>query len=85
MKLTSPVFNHNDPIPTPYTCDGSDTSPPLQFEDVPSEAASLVLIMEDPDVFRGLWVRNLRFDLAPQEELIEYVCENNKWAGGADE
>jgi len=22
----------------------------------------------------------MAFDLAPQEELIEYVCENNKWA-----
>ncbi len=36
--------------------------------------------IEDPGVFTEPWVRNLRFDLAPQEELIEYVCENNKWA-----
>ena len=37
-------------------------------------------IVEDPKVFNSLWVENMVFDLAPQEELIEYVCENNKWA-----
>lgn len=36
--------------------------------------------IEDPGVFEKPWVQNYRFDLAPQEELIEYVCENNKWA-----
>ena len=35
---------------------------------------------EDPAVFNEPWVENRVFDLAPQEELMEYVCENNKWA-----
>ncbi len=34
---------------------------------------------DDPGVFMEPWVRNMTWDLAPQEELIEYVCENNKW------
>ncbi len=34
----------------------------------------------DPGVFTKPWVQQQRFDLAPQEELIEFVCENNKWA-----
>jgi len=34
---------------------------------------------EDPGVLEEPWVRVLTWDLAPQEELIEYVCENNKW------
>jgi hypothetical protein len=38
------------------------------------------LTMTDPGVFTKPWVQQLRFDLAPQEELIEFVCENNKWA-----
>lgn len=37
----------------------------------------------DPGVFVEPWVENLPFDLAPQEELLEYVCENNKWARDA--
>ncbi len=34
----------------------------------------------DPAVFNEPLVENRSLDLAPQEELIEYVCENNKWA-----
>jgi hypothetical protein len=36
--------------------------------------------VDDPEVFTAPWTRNLLLDLAPDEELIEYVCENNKWA-----
>lgn len=35
---------------------------------------------DDPGVFEVPWVWNQTWDLAPQEELMEYVCENNKWA-----
>ncbi len=34
---------------------------------------------EDPTVFKAPWIQNLPLDLAPQEELIEYVCENDQW------
>ena len=40
---------------------------------------------EDPVVFNEPWVENRVFDLAPQEELMEYVCENNKWATAYNE
>jgi len=40
----------------------------------------LQVTFEDPDVFDEPWVQNMTWDLAPQEELMEYVCENNKWA-----
>jgi hypothetical protein len=35
---------------------------------------------DDPDVFDRAWSRTMRWTLAPQEELIEYVCENNRYA-----
>jgi hypothetical protein len=34
--------------------------------------------IEDSGVFAKPWQINLKWDLAPQEELIEYVCENNR-------
>ena len=40
----------------------------------------LQVTYEDPAVFNEPWVENRMLDLAPQEELMEYVCENNKWA-----
>jgi Raf kinase inhibitor-like YbhB/YbcL family protein len=49
MKLTSPAFAAGDRIPSQFTCDGANKNPPLSFENVPAEARSLVLIMDDPD------------------------------------
>ena len=34
--------------------------------------------IEDPGVFAKPWNWNLTWDLAPQVEVLEYVCENNK-------
>ena len=45
----------------------------------------LRLTIDDPGVFEQPWVRNLRFDLVPQEELIEFVCENNVWIQDGEE
>jgi len=50
MKLTSSAFKNGEKIPKKYTCDAEEVNPPLHIEDVPHEAKSLVLIMDDPDV-----------------------------------
>jgi hypothetical protein len=39
----------------------------------------LRMAIHDPGVFESPWVRQLHLDLVPQEDLIEFVCENNKW------
>ncbi|HMB74178.1 MAG TPA: carboxypeptidase-like regulatory domain-containing protein, partial [Gammaproteobacteria bacterium] len=41
--------------------------------------------IEDPGVFSEPLIRNMTWDLAPQEEILEYVCENNKWADAVTE
>ena len=41
----------------------------------------LEMTIEDPGVFNAPYVRRMPFHLAPHAELIEYVCENNKWGG----
>jgi len=55
MKLTSPAFEYNAFIPKKFTCEGEDVSPELSIEGVPSEAKSLVLIMDDPDAPPKVW------------------------------
>jgi hypothetical protein len=49
MEITSSVFAYNGAIPSRYTCDGADLSPPLAWSGVPQGAKSLALIVEDPD------------------------------------
>ena len=41
------------------------------------------MTVEDPAVYNKPWRRRASYYLVPHVELIEYVCENNKWAGGA--
>jgi Raf kinase inhibitor-like YbhB/YbcL family protein len=50
MTLKSSVFEDEGVIPSKYTCDGENINPPFYISDVPDDAKSLVLIMEDPDV-----------------------------------
>ena len=49
MTLTSPAFTPNGHIPSKYTCEGDDLSPPLAWNGVPGGTKSLVLIIDDPD------------------------------------
>ncbi len=56
MRLTSPAFKDNAMIPSKYTCQGDDVNPQLNIEGIPSEAKSLVLIVDDPDAPGGMWV-----------------------------
>lgn len=49
MEIKSPAFADGDTIPTQYTCQGKNLSPPLSWTGIPKQAKSLVLIVDDPD------------------------------------
>jgi Raf kinase inhibitor-like YbhB/YbcL family protein len=49
MELRSPAFAPQGEIDLRHTCEGDDVAPPLQWSGVPEQAASLVLIVDDPD------------------------------------
>lgn len=68
MHLTSSAFSHNGEIPTRYTCEGEDLSPPLQWSQLPPGTRSLALIIDDPDAPdpaapRMTWVHWLLYNL----------------------
>lgn len=65
MQITSDAFEANTTIPSEYTGDAGDISPPLKFQDVPAGTRSLALIVDDPDAPRGDWVHWLVYDLPP--------------------
>ena len=56
LQMTSAAFENGGPIPTKYTCDGEDVSPPLTWSGVPVDTESLALLYEDPDAPGGTWV-----------------------------
>jgi Raf kinase inhibitor-like YbhB/YbcL family protein len=49
FTLSSTAFTPNGPIPAKYTCEGADTSPPLEWSGAPSGTKSFALIVDDPD------------------------------------
>ena len=49
LTLASPAFSQQGDIPTRYTCEGEDISPPLSWSDVPEGTQSFTLIVDDPD------------------------------------
>jgi Raf kinase inhibitor-like YbhB/YbcL family protein len=49
FALTSTAFSNGGKIPSKYTCEGDDLSPPLSWTDVPEGTKSLALIVDDPD------------------------------------
>jgi Raf kinase inhibitor-like YbhB/YbcL family protein len=84
MQLTSPAFGENEIIPTKYTCDGQNVSPPLKWSGVPADAKSLVLIADDPDAPVGTWVHWVLYDLpTTAAELPEALPKSQYIPGGA--
>ena len=50
MRVFSGAFEDGGVIPAKYTCDGENIIPPISISDVPDDAKSLALVMDDPDV-----------------------------------
>jgi Raf kinase inhibitor-like YbhB/YbcL family protein len=53
FMLKSPAFSYGEEIPTRYTGEGENLSPPLEWTGAPPETRSFALIMEDPDAPSG--------------------------------
>ena len=75
MKLKSKAFENYGPIPEKYTCEGENINPPLEFVDVPSEAVSCVLIVDDPDVPTfvrkdQMWIHWVVYNIPPNTKTI---------------
>lgn len=71
MEIFSNAFFEGGEIPVVYTCQGKDLSPPLEWQDVPEGAKSLVLIVDDPDAPDPLapkmvWVHWVLYNMDPR-------------------
>ncbi len=63
MKVRTTAWKNGERIPTKYTADGVDRSPPLLFEEVPAGTKAFALICDDPDAPVGTWVHWVLYDL----------------------
>jgi len=87
MILTSTAFTHNGEIPSLYTCDGRDISPPLVWKDVPEGAKSVVLIVDDPDAPdpnapKMTWVHWVLYNLPPNVNNLQQAIKSSDLPSG---
>lgn len=90
LKLESTAFVHGGNIPSTYTCDGENISPPLQWSGVPAAARSLVLIVDDPDAPdpnapRMTWVHWVLFNIPTNTTCLAEGISPAKLPPGSDE
>ncbi len=85
MRISSSAFEEGAEIPTRFTCDGEDVSPPLAISGVPENARTLALIVDDPDAPGGTFVHWLLWNLPPGvRELPEDVPPDDVVTGLGD-
>lgn len=84
MEIHSPAFKNKERIPSKYTCEGDNISPPLEIVDIPENTKSLALIVDDPDAPSKTWVHWLVWNIPPTvstikegQDMSEYVRGEN--------
>jgi Raf kinase inhibitor-like YbhB/YbcL family protein len=70
LLLRSPAFQNGQSIPSKYTCDGENISPPLAIENIPEKTVTLVLIMDDPDAPNSTWDHWVIFNIPKNTSRI---------------
>jgi Raf kinase inhibitor-like YbhB/YbcL family protein len=73
MELSSPAFRDGDPIPQAHGYTAENVNPPLDISDVPADAESLVLVVDDPDAVEPagkVWLHWLVWNVNPTRKRI---------------
>lgn len=90
LTLRSIAFTDGGEIPSRYTCDGEDIAPPLEWEGVPENTRSMVLIIDDPDAPdpqapRMTWVHWVVYNILVGADGLLVGATANDLPPGAEE
>lgn len=76
LTVTSAAFAEGGMLPTRFTCEGEEVSPPLTWSDPPAGTKSFALVIEDPDApdpnspKRKTFVHWIVYDLSPSTRAL---------------
>jgi len=88
MKIESSAFQNGGEIPKKYGYKKDNINPTLIIKDVPTEAKSLALIMDDPDAMGAvgkIWVHWIVWNIDPTTiEIQENSTPDNSFQGKTD-
>ncbi len=86
LTVSSSAFQEGDVIPTEYTCEGQDVSPPLAWDEPPAGTQSLVLIVDDPDAPVGVFTHWVLFNIpSDSRDLPEALPTQAQLPSGAQQ
>jgi Raf kinase inhibitor-like YbhB/YbcL family protein len=71
FKLVSPAFQDGKQIPSQYTCDSINISPPLKWSGFPEKTKSFAIVMDDPDAPMGNWVHWVIYNIPATVTSVE--------------
>lgn len=73
IEVSSPAFAQDGMIPSKYTADGQNVSPPLAWQNIPAGTKSVALICDDPDAPGRTWVHWVMWNIPPD---VNSLTEN---------
>lgn len=62
MKISS-IFGNMEEVPVKCTSEGNDVNPELTIENIPENAKSLAIVVDDPDSSGKAWVHWIVWDI----------------------
>jgi Raf kinase inhibitor-like YbhB/YbcL family protein len=71
FEITSAAFKAGGTIPSRYSCDGENVSPPLSFAGAPADTRSLALVVDDPDAPVGTFTHWLAWGIDPGADGLD--------------
>jgi Raf kinase inhibitor-like YbhB/YbcL family protein len=84
FQLTSSAFDNEGTIPTTYTCDGRNISPPLSWSGAPDGTQGYALLVEDPDAPHGTFDHWFVYNMPGAETgLREAIPASDRLENGA--
>lgn len=85
LIVKSSAFMHNDTIPSKYTCNGANISPPLSIGLIPPNTKSFALIMDDPDAPNGTFDHWIMWNIPPKRSIEENSAPGIQGKNGREE
>jgi Raf kinase inhibitor-like YbhB/YbcL family protein len=70
FHIYSGAFKEGENIPSIYTCDSSNISPQLHWNNPFKNAVSYALIMDDPDAPNGTWVHWVIYNIPATDTIL---------------
>jgi Raf kinase inhibitor-like YbhB/YbcL family protein len=71
MKIRCTAFRNDGSIPDKFSCNGDNINPRLLISEYPPQTKSFVLIVDDPDAPKGVFLHWLVYDIAVREMIEE--------------